>query len=111
MSVQLQLRNDTFANWSTVTPAKGECVVDNTNARLLVGTGSNAGGVPQAKLSDCAQYLGTVTVAQMNSLSGLTANIWVWVTDASSPTWNSSLTGGGSTKCKASYNGSAWVAG
>lgn len=34
----------------------------------------------------------------------------VMVKDANSPTWGSALTGGGSTKCIALYNGSAWVA-
>lgn len=34
-----------------------------------------------------------------------------FVTDATSCTFNSSVTGGGSTKCPVVYNGSAWVAG
>ena len=34
-----------------------------------------------------------------------------YVTDAASPTFLGTLTGGGSTKCPVFYNGSAWVAG
>ena len=33
-----------------------------------------------------------------------------YVTDATAPTWNAALTGGGAVKCPAFYNGSAWVA-
>jgi hypothetical protein len=34
-----------------------------------------------------------------------------YVTDATAPTWNAALTGGGAVVCKAFYNGAAWVAG
>ena len=34
-----------------------------------------------------------------------------FVTDAMAPSWNQVLTGGGTTKCGALFNGSAWVAG
>jgi hypothetical protein len=52
VSQQVQLRHDTAVNWSTVTPAQGEVVVDNTNNRALIGDGLTAGGNPAAKLSE-----------------------------------------------------------
>jgi hypothetical protein len=52
MSQQVQLRHDTAANWAGVAPATGECVVDTTNNRLLVGDGATAGGWPVAKLGE-----------------------------------------------------------
>lgn len=54
MSQQVQLRHDTALNWSTVTPAQGEVVVDDTNNRALIGDGLTAGGWPAAKLSEVA---------------------------------------------------------
>jgi hypothetical protein len=33
------------------------------------------------------------------------------VTDATAPTWNAALTGGGAVVCQAFFNGSAWRAG
>lgn len=52
MSVQLQLRSDTAANWASVTPAVGEaiCIIDQK--RLAVGDGATAGGNALAKLSE-----------------------------------------------------------
>ena len=61
MSVQLQLRHDTTSNWSTVTPALGEVVVDATKKTVLVGDGATAGGWPLARLSDQFTLVGVGT--------------------------------------------------
>lgn len=52
MSVQVQLRRGAAANIATFTPAQGECVVDETNNRLVIGDGATAGGWPAAKLGE-----------------------------------------------------------
>jgi hypothetical protein len=65
MSIQLQLRHDTAVNWSGVTPAQAEAVVDITNNRLLLGDGATPGGWPvgletRTAVSD-ASYTALVT--------------------------------------------------
>ncbi|MDQ6867127.1 MAG: hypothetical protein M3178_01425 [Pseudomonadota bacterium] len=46
MSVQVQLRRDTYANVATNHGAAGEVFVDTTNQRLVVQDGATAGGFP-----------------------------------------------------------------
>jgi len=52
LSEQLQLRRGTAAQLAIFTPQQGECVVDTTNNRIVIGDGSTVGGNPAAKLSD-----------------------------------------------------------
>jgi hypothetical protein len=50
------------------------------------------------------------TVASLPAANTALAGKICWVTDASSPAWNTTLSGGGSDKCLAFCTGSAWVA-
>lgn len=49
---QLQLRRDTAADLALSTPVEGEPGYDKTNSRLIVGTGSRAGGMPVPNFLD-----------------------------------------------------------
>jgi len=42
MSIQIQLRNDTAANWTTINPvlAQGEMGVENDTFKFKIGNGS-----------------------------------------------------------------------
>ncbi len=52
MSEQLQLRAGTATQVAAFTGAAAECVVDNTNNRLVLQDGTTAGGWPAAKLAE-----------------------------------------------------------
>jgi Major tropism determinant N-terminal domain len=80
MSVQVQLRRGAAANIATFTPAQGECVVDETNNRIIVGDGSTVGGWPAARLFEAGAALGAngsslklnVVEIALSALSGAT---------------------------------------
>ena len=76
MSQQVQLRHDTAANWSGVAPAPGECVVDTTNNRLLVGDGVMAGGWPAARLVESGAAIGAAgSMLKLNVLEQMVASL------------------------------------
>ena len=52
MSEQLQLRRGTYSQVAAFTAQQGECVVDTTNSRLVVGDGVTTGGWPAARLAE-----------------------------------------------------------
>jgi len=55
---QVQLRRGTTAQHSTFTGAEGEVTVDTTKDTLVVHDGSTAGGIPLAKASEVAAFVG-----------------------------------------------------
>jgi hypothetical protein len=57
-----------------------------------------------------ALTLPSYTVSGLSAISSPVVGMTVCITDATSPTYLGTLTGGGSVKCRALYNGSAWVA-
>jgi Major tropism determinant N-terminal domain len=65
MSEQLQLRRGSASENATFTGAQGECIVDTTNNRIVVGDGSTAGGFPAARLNE-VQTIGRTTVNNLN---------------------------------------------
>lgn len=77
-----------------------------TGVKAIVKAGSAA----QVTANPVLQLVGSYTVSTLPTCSsGLTGTI-AYVTDASSPTYNGTLTGGSSTKTLAMCNGSAWTA-
>jgi hypothetical protein len=58
MSVQVQLRRDTYANVAANHGAAGEVFVDTTNQRLVVQDGATAGGFP----APVTLFVGTFTI-------------------------------------------------
>lgn len=51
------------------------------------------------------------TVAQLTAMVGYSAGTEACVSDATAPTYNGALTGGGTVFCRALFNGTAWQAG
>jgi major tropism determinant Mtd-like protein len=76
MSVQVQLRRGVAANIATFTPAQGECVVDTTNNRLIVGDGSTVSGWPAAKLEEAVLNTAASNVIALGA-KGSAVNIQV----------------------------------
>ena len=75
---------------------------------------NSAGGTMTGTLDmapNAAISLAVTTVAQLPQPSSNNIGWEFVVVDASSPTWGSQLTGGGTTTCKALSTGTAWVAG
>lgn len=57
-----------------------------------------------------AVVLPAYTLAQLDALTGKTTDMIAVCTDALAPTYLTAITGGGSVRCPAYYNGTAWVA-
>lgn len=80
-------------------------------------TGALAGSAPKLG-STCSGFvavsappiLPSYTVSALPSCASASAGAIAYVTDAASPTYNGTLTGGGSTKTLALCNGSSWTA-
>ncbi|WP_268877963.1 hyaluronate lyase N-terminal domain-containing protein [Algihabitans albus] len=52
MSTPLQLRRESAVDLAATTPAEAEPAYDQTNSRLVVGDGVQAGGIPHASYRD-----------------------------------------------------------
>ncbi|MDR3407930.1 MAG: hypothetical protein P4L68_05480 [Methylovirgula sp.] len=90
---------------NTTTPA--EAARFDQSGYLGVGTTTPQCSVDVNGLIRTASYTVTTLPAASSSLTGARA----YVTDASSPTFLGTLTGGGSTKCPVFCDGSVWRAG
>lgn len=49
---QVQIRRDTAGNLATSTPALAELGMDTTNERIIIGNGSDTGGIPHVNYKD-----------------------------------------------------------
>lgn len=87
----------------------GTFIVDVGSERLRVDTSGNLqmGGTNTVIDSNRIFRLAQYTVS---TLPAGTTGMMAYVTDATSPTFLGTLTGGGSTKTPVFYNGTAWVA-
>jgi len=107
----------------TSTAAGTDLLINRTET--AVGSGAQnlfdfqVGGSSRGRLTNKGVFLPTgavvlpaYTVATLPATAalGMVAGAVACVTDASAPSWNATLTGGGAVHCGARYNGSAWVA-
>ena len=87
----------------------------NTTASTSATTGAitTLGGVGATGNINSGGYVAPIsgTVAQIVALTSVPVGARATVTDATACTFNSTFTGGGSTKCPAWYDGSAWRGG
>lgn len=74
-STRVQIRRDTAANILLATPAEGELGYDITNRRLLVGDGSQQGGIwlPSYRDIQNSSFVGAVAGGTANALTISTA--------------------------------------
>lgn len=98
MAVQIQLRNDTAANWTSSNPtlAAGEMGVETDTAKYKIGTGStawtslayggvNAGTFSAAKLIAVTEkwnIVGSAFATGTNNIDVSTASVWYYNSNA-----------------------------
>jgi hypothetical protein len=92
----------------SITLADGD---GNILAQYLTGNGYLSIKQPVRSMGNFIGASATTVSGLASTDSSPIAGDRGFVTDATSCTFNSSVTGGGSTKCPVVYNGSAWVAG
>jgi len=110
-------------NQASGTAANTDLLFNRTETALGSGTQNlfdfQVGGSSRGRLTNKGVFLPsgavvlpayTVATLPATAALGMVAGAVVAVTDATAPTWNATLTGGGAVHCGARYNGAAWVA-
>lgn len=89
----------------------GEAARITTNKALLINTTSDD-GINKLQVNGGAKFTSPIIVSSGYTVAGLpagTIGMRAYVTDATAPTYNGILTGGGAIKVSVFYNGTAWV--